>query len=643
MRKTVTVFWSVLLAVFLTVQPVHAEAPTTDGEREESALLLSDDSEVPAEGEESPVPDDIWDGAYTEFKGPDGQVTTVFDNGSVVTEYRDGSAEGVDYRGNRHFKDSEGNHTVRTTSGESATEYKDGRRSYTDKNGITTCINTDGSASETYENYGIVIEYDAEGERTGIGFVGSNERIPADEDGDFEEGAIKGPNGASLTYSAEESHMVAVAPSGRILDYTISGSPNSKDGQQETLEMKDPDGTHSVFERKTTTRLGADRMPAGTRESVYGYTATPDGDKYEQEWSIVRDKEENPTAIEKNVQQWNSADGSTLWFDGNSQAMAFRNPTTGETMVTDGKGRLVELKTDTVRWNASYNEDGDIIAADFTDSEEGLEIAVRTDGGGSLTTITDSKEGIEIVSRPDGSGSFTTPEGVYTSDGEGNAFKDGVQIMKDGEFLPGYETYGRAPEKKAADSSTPDDDAQDFGETDTQGGFLPKEASEEAEGQSKASQPDEKAGQTAAPQTDEVGGSYSMTTVDCYGTTDTFPARVVLYADGSMELRFAQHMTTIGDDFSMSLDMEHTGPEECLKGTFDQASNTFIGMGDKKIEMHTDEQTGISIPTTSFWNMFPTKIEFDPSFASASGSLAEGEVVMGVPITVQITMKREGE
>lgn len=98
MRKTVTVFWSVLLAMALTVQPVHAEAPTTDGEREESALLLSDDSEVSAEGEESPVPDDIWDGAYTEFKGPDGQVTTVFDNGSVVTEYRDGSAEGVNWR-----------------------------------------------------------------------------------------------------------------------------------------------------------------------------------------------------------------------------------------------------------------------------------------------------------------------------------------------------------------------------------------------------------------------------------------------------------------------------------------------------------------------------------------------------------------
>ncbi|WP_165444117.1 hypothetical protein [Lachnoclostridium sp. Marseille-P6806] len=630
MKKAVAVFWSVFLAVALAVQPVHAESPKTDGERKESAGLSSDDSNVPADGEVSSVPDDIWDGEYTEFKGPDGQVTTVFDSGSVVTEYSDGSVEGVDYRGNRHFKDSEGNYTVRTTDGESATEYKDGRRSYTDKNGITTCINTDGSSSETYENYGLVIEYDAEGERTGIGFVGSNERITADEDGDFEEGAIRGPNGASLTYSAEESHMVTVAPSGRILDYTISGSPRSKDGLQETLEIKDPDGTHSVFERNTTAILGADRTPAGTRETTYGYTATPDGDKYEHEWSIVRDKGEKPTAIEKNVQQWNSADGSTLWFDGNSHAMAFRNPTTGETMVTDSKGRLVELKTDAVRWNASYDEDGDIVSADFTDSEEGLEIVVRPGGGGILTTITDSKEGIEIVSRPDGSGSFTTPEGVYTSDGEGNVFKDGVQIKKDGEFLPGYETYGKDPEEKnTPDSSTPVE--QDFEETGTQDGFLSEEASEEAEEQPEA------------PQTDEVGGTYSMTTVDCYGTTDTFPAKVVLYADGSMEIRFAQHMTIIGDDFSMSLDMEHTGPEECLKGTFDQVSNTFIGMGNKKIETHTDEQTGISIPTTSFWNMFPTKIKFDPSFGSASGSMAEGEVVMGVPITMQITMKREGE
>ncbi|MBR3144702.1 MAG: hypothetical protein IKF53_02270, partial [Clostridia bacterium] len=64
-----------------------------------SALTAISPVSVFAENENISTPDDAFEGDYTEFKGSDGSVTRVFDNGSVSTKNKDGSVTAVDYKG----------------------------------------------------------------------------------------------------------------------------------------------------------------------------------------------------------------------------------------------------------------------------------------------------------------------------------------------------------------------------------------------------------------------------------------------------------------------------------------------------------------------------------------------------------------
>ncbi|MDY3052829.1 MAG: hypothetical protein SOR89_06645 [Ndongobacter sp.] len=175
------------------------------------------------------------------------------------------------------------------------------------------------------------------------------------------------------------------------------------------------------------------------------------------------------------------------------------------------------------------------------------------------------------------------------------------------------------------------------------------EANEQKEGESvsaagitpePAPAPAESHADAEEPQTDAISGAYMMTTVNADGLADTFSAEVKLYADGRTEIRFAPHRVIVNDDLSMAIDTEHTGPEECLKGTFDPSTNTFTGMGDTEGGTYTDEQTGVTVPLTTYWNIYPTKLTFAPAFGTASGTMAEGERILDIPIAVQITMER---
>ena len=361
------------------------------------------------------VPDNAWEGGRTEFKGKDGSVTTVYDNGSVWTKYADGTESGVDYNGNKHVEDKDGTYTISGTDGSVATQYSDGRMSYSEGgSGKTTTYNTDGSFSETYSTFGITVDYDADGAKTGIGFTDSSERIGVDENGYYKNGEIKGPNGSSLVIKDDEKHLLT--SDGTKVDYKESGVTDSSDGYTESFSVTFQDGTKQYWDINTTSLRDQNGIFTGNRKSNSGGIDLPDGTKFQYEGIVTFDKDGNPVYIDQNASQFTGSDGSTLWKDGNSKALEYRDPNTGATFIVDKNGNLLENKSDEVTFTATYDENGNLVSADI-----------------------EWKDGAHQVHNPDGTGSFTLPDGTkYESDGKGNVYKDGVQIKKDGKWLPGY-------------------------------------------------------------------------------------------------------------------------------------------------------------------------------------------------------------
>ena len=215
-----------------------------------SVMVHAEDPAEPA------VPDDAFDGAYEEFKGSDGTVTQVFDNGSVITTYKDGSKFGVDYAGNQHAKATDGTYSVGLTDGSIAIEYPDGRQSLyePDKDTITT-INPDSTMTREYVSLGLVADMNAEGEQTGIGFIGSGERLSYNEDGTVADGTIKGPNGASLT--VDDGNVTAVSPEGKKMEYRYNTSTDD-DPAKEIIRIEAPDGSTAEREISISWEQAAD-------------------------------------------------------------------------------------------------------------------------------------------------------------------------------------------------------------------------------------------------------------------------------------------------------------------------------------------------------------------------------------------------
>ena len=390
MKKTMAVILALCLTLStaLTMTPIRSQA---------------------AEKEEASTPEDAFDGEYVEFEGSDGSKTLVYDNGSVMTLYADGSSEGVDYKGNQYDNGADGVNNVRLTDGTIATEYPDGTMALTEPDGRTTTVRPDGTFSESFASLGLTIDYNADGGKVGIGFTGSSERIPVNEDGDYENGELTGPNGEILKFTEDGSYVKCT--DGKIAEYKC-------DGDNESIEITHPDGSKGSFDLKSTWKTDADGNRVRVEETS-GSITHPDGSKYEMDQSITYDADGNPVYSDHNVQQWTDADGKTLWMDGNSKALEYTDPVTGEVFRVDDKGNLTELKSDQVNWDVKYDENGNVISANVT-----------YDDGTTLTVD------------ENGRATFVTPEGTYVSDGEGNVWKDGTLIKENGTWVPGYESEG---------------------------------------------------------------------------------------------------------------------------------------------------------------------------------------------------------
>ncbi len=496
MKKTVSSILAILmiLAAF-SAAPVYAAADDDPGDGTLSTLDSVNRSL-------DLVPDDHFDGDYDEFDSKDGSKTRVFKNGSVVTEYKDGTKEGFDYKGNHHYIDKDDNATVMIKDGAVWTEYADGRNSVTLPGGNdTVVIDPDHSFSVSSKLTGIVREYDSEGDCTGVGFVGSDERLGIDEYGDLLDGKISGPDGASLEIKDGGAEKHLVTPDGKKIDYTQTGIADSADGRTESYTVTYPDGKKTLFD--VTTKIDRDKS---TGESVgrtiesSGGVYYADGEKIEFEEKIILDKNGEPIRSANNVAQWTGSDGKTLWIDKNSGAFKYNDPVTGAKVVIDAAGNMTEYKSDKMDFKVEYDPDGSIKTA-YYKTEGGAEIVLDNDWG-----------------------KVTLPNGdVYEVDESGTIKKNGEIVKMDGEWVNVSSDSGNNDKKGDTKTADAKHWVGTYDTVMTQGG-LPDETGksywlyvkqDETTGQLKVTTPQSTYMTDYDPGTLTARGVYTIDGVDC--------------------------------------------------------------------------------------------------------------------------------
>lgn len=174
-----------------------------------------------------------------------------------------------------------------------------------------------------------------------------------------------------------------------------------------------------------------------------GDLTNKDGDKLEFTQNFTYDKDGEAVYSKNNVMQVTTADGKTLWAGKNSQAWEYNDPNSGEKVIVDKDGNAVEFNLGGNEFKAEYDENGNPKTVHW-----------KTDTGAILTLA-------------DGAASVTLPDGTkFEADGNGNVWKDGVQIQKDDEWVEGYgpaKDTGKADDK--SDDSKPEEPAADTGYT----------------------------------------------------------------------------------------------------------------------------------------------------------------------------------
>ena len=438
-----------VIALFLTVIMITALVPTIPAFAEDN-----EDSFDRWNRALDNIPDDSFSGEHTVRENPDGSKTYVYENGSVSTEYADGTQEGVDYKGNQHFMDKDENVTVKFPDGTTFAKHTDGKVSYTETDGKTTTINPDQSTTETFSRTGIIKEYDSDGHLTGVGFAGSDERIPTDEYGDVQSGKVTGPDGRELeikyTDDGVEAHLDY--GNGKTLDYEEKGIADSNEGCTETYKISGSDEFNGSWSTNTKI-IREDGVATGKSVTVIGQMTDADnGSIVEYAGNINYDTDGNPVSSDTNVVQLTGADGTTLWKDGNCEAWGYENPNNGEYVSVDKDGNLTKMNMGGKTFEAEYDESGEVKTAKLT-----------------------AESGAEMIVNPDGSAKVILPDGtVYESDGKGNVYKNGEQIKKDGEWVEGYDPAEDTGEPD--DTDEPDDEPNPPEPTetpDTDEGFTP--------------------------------------------------------------------------------------------------------------------------------------------------------------------------
>ena len=200
MKKLIALL--IVLSLVLTVFPVIAfaedqpfDAEFTAGSGEPPSLTDTylnaleqnsgeQDDEPAQEPTRDRIPDDAFEGDYKDFRAKDGTVTRVYDNGSIVTTYPDGSREGMDYYCNRYTEDKDGRQVLYDTDGNQHIKNADGSEEAISKGGTHMFYN-EYCAYRAVAATGTVFEYDENENLVAVSIEGGERLTLVDENGDF--------------------------------------------------------------------------------------------------------------------------------------------------------------------------------------------------------------------------------------------------------------------------------------------------------------------------------------------------------------------------------------------------------------------------------------------------------------------------
>ncbi len=248
---------------------------------------------------------------------------------------------------------------------------------------------------------------------------------------------------------------------------------------------------------------------------------------------------------------------------------------------------LKEMGIDDKTIRETMNKKDNAFEAVINEIPDEVSDKILGNNGVSELELTDVKNEIFIETGDDGSITIDAPNGSYYYDGEGN-------IYRDGELLENNEIQLMSENNRTNNSADK-----------------------------------EKSG---------ISGEYEMTVVNGEGLQDSFPAKVNLNSDGTMEISFTPHALNYSDGSGFSIDSSSFTGYEHLVGIYDKNTKTFTGQGDIQSGEHTGG--GFSIPATTYWNMVPTVITFDDN-GNATGVMGADLTGLEAAMTTQITMIRK--
>lgn len=464
MRRIQCVFLSLIIILSnLCSVAAYADERTDRDSKEASESYVGsnflNNSTVLYDYKDSNTPNDAFDGDFAEYHNKDGSVTYVADNGTVGTDYPDGTSVAVDYKGNEYSWDKNGNYTVKTVTG--YTIKGDGEKKVlTQPGGLTTTFNSDGSYTEDLDTFGMRKTYDADSNLISIGFIGGDEQLKV-VDGRIEEGTIHGPNGASYTYDSAGLH--AVSPNGDVFDEKYSSDWAEHTSSTET-SLKWSNGASYTEKNTTTESKGRSTeksiiTSSGTELNLNNEELYEDGRKTEElETTLARWVNENGDICKLEEGSWSSWDENgqvsefqkgrnivTVSFDGSEYTNADQiqikvgedgKPTgldggcetwkgsDGSAVLIDKLSPLTIYKDD----NFTVYIDKDGVLRHYED-KDGNYIKTEYDENGKVINTTVSvSDGSEFIHTGDGQVVITLPSGdVIATDGNGKVFKNGIR------------------------------------------------------------------------------------------------------------------------------------------------------------------------------------------------------------------------
>ncbi len=362
-----------------------------------SAVSYADGNE---EGQEE---NDAWKGEYKEFRSENGAVTQVFENGSVRTNYPDGSREGVDYGGNRYTEDKDGKMTAYYTDGSIGTKYADGKEEYKYPDGTREIYNTDGTIVSIAET-GLCTEFDKDGKPKYCYFESGGKKAELDENGDLPSGSgeIKGKNGETLTWTNKEkdgSTEYSMKINGNGLSSSMEMKFNDDGSGSINIERHDGLTVNSLFDAEGNTtgfvKKGSFSAKIDLNGDGSGTMSNSAGDK------TVIDRRGNVTI--------KTADGLSAKFNLNSSAIEYYDKSSGCELVVNEDGEVVKYKNYTSDGSSMVYEDGNLNIKN---------------ADGSFVRSTKNEDGSTTVTTSDGD--------KYVIDSDGKIYKNGA-LVKDGD------------------------------------------------------------------------------------------------------------------------------------------------------------------------------------------------------------------